>query len=200
MKCDIYALPNPIQGFFYTITITVKEGILESAPTVMVNEQSQIINTIESEANQIWSLAYPINQNREDGAVNRLQIDVFQGNNESGEKIGSRSVNVVLPMAPNSSYQPSAGKISAYPNPAQQSTLHLVCPTVNPPQVQIYTSDGRLVAILNDFQLRQNGWQQDWNLCTHFGERVSSGIYFAHFMVQEQFLTHSETIKLWIQQ
>ena len=199
VKCNIYALPNPLQSQFYTITIAITEGVLEFDPTIVVNEEPQVISAVDSERKQIWTLSYSINQGTNVEPISRLQVDVFEGDSESGTKIDSRSVAITLPTAPNFSQYSYNGKISAYPNPLQQSTLHLVCSTVNPPKVQIYTIDGRFVTMINEFRRSKNGWEYNWDLQTHLGEIVSNGIYFAHFIIDDQFLIRSESIKLWIQ-
>ena len=199
VKCDIYVLPNPLQSQFYTITIAITEGVLEFDPTIVVNEEPQVISAVDSERNQIWTLAYSINQGNNVEPISRLQVDVFEGDSDSGTKIDSRSVAITLPTAPNFSQYSYNGKISVYPNPIQQSTLHLVCPTVNPPKVHIYTIDGRFVTMINEFRRSKNGWEYSWDLQTHLGEIVSNGIYFAHFIIEDQFLIRSESIKLWIQ-
>ena len=192
-------MPNPLQSQFYTITIAITEGVLEFDPTIVVNEEPQVISAVDSERNQIWTLAYSINQGNNVEPISRLQVDVFEGDSDSGTKIDSRSVAITLPTAPNFSQYSYNGKISVYPNPIQQSTLHLVCPTVNPPKVHIYTIDGRFVTMINEFRRSKNGWEYSWDLQTHLGEIVSNGIYFAYFIIEDQFLIRSESIKLWIQ-
>ena len=53
--------------------------------------------------------------------------------------------------------------------------------------------------MINEFRRSKNGWEYSWDLQTHLGEIVSNGIYFAHFIIEDQFLIRSESIKLWIQ-
>jgi hypothetical protein len=174
-KCEIFGLPDPIQQKFYIITVVVKDRQLEADPMVTVNDQPQLIRSV---GDQIWSLIYPLNTNL-DKSADSLKVEVHSGDDEqNSEKIGSKTITVVPPFAPNYYGYLSVGQISAYPNPVQQAYIRITCVTAGEPQLRIYSVDGRLVTTLTAFRPVRGRWEMDWNLTNSFGEVVTNGLYF----------------------
>ncbi|MCZ6678620.1 MAG: Ig-like domain-containing protein [Candidatus Poribacteria bacterium] len=181
---EIYALPNPIQPEFLTITIRASEK-LQAKPTVNVEDKFLSISTLSQGTTESWTGVHVLPKNFSGNVEIHVEGTDLAGLEGEGAKTFTADASLAAPAT-----APSVLNVSTYPNPAVNDAVWVECQIDRPTTltVFVYTSDGELVRTMGDEEFEpvpdRLARRCRWDLTEDFRASLANGMYFCYGVAQ----------------
>ncbi|MCZ6679992.1 MAG: hypothetical protein O7E52_22395 [Candidatus Poribacteria bacterium] len=192
---QVFALPNPIQPDFLTITITASEK-LRTDPTLLVSQQPV---GLESTDVMKWTGTHILPKPIGNTVVIIARGTDLAGN--SGQRVKTLRFDQLLaaPIKPLTFL-----RLHTYPNPATVGEITLECQIDSPAilTVRVYNVRGELVKTINDdeFQAISDRLARiyRWNLADDLQTPLANGVYFCYTTARRNTVTKTHFWKMGI--
>ena len=190
---QIFALPNPIQPDFLTITAVASETLI-AEPTVLIRQQPVPVKETDVST---WTGTYTLPRSVSNTAVIIVRGSDLGGNNGQSTKTLRFNQLLAAPRKPLTFV-----RVSTHPNPATSHKITVECQIDSPTvlTVQVYDATGNPVKTMSDdeFQAVPDRLARScqWNLTDDFETPLANGTYFCYAIARNGTATKTHCWKM----